>query len=277
MGVVKVMVGTNNVITPVATAIERRKMLISAIKKSEKSIGEKIVLYGPEGWGKDTWAKYAEKPIYLSTEDGLKSVPGVDAFPEATKWEDIVEAIETLRLDKHDFKTLVISTADWAEQLSHTYICTRDNKQSIEDYGWGGGYNLAFDEWKKLIHSIDVLKTEKGLNIIFLAHSTVKTFKNPMGEDYDRYELKTHKYVSSLLKEWSDCVLFGNYDVNLDVKKNRKGETIGKAKAYGDDRRILHCTHNAAWDAKNRYGINEPLNCPLESPAQEFWKIVNSK
>ena len=34
-------------------------------------------------------------------------------------------------------KQLVLDTADWAETLCGEYICSRDQKTGIEDYGYG--------------------------------------------------------------------------------------------------------------------------------------------
>lgn len=241
-----------------------RRMLLSSIKKSEAVKAEKIVLYAPEGWGKTTWASKAPAPVFISTEGGLKGVT-VDAFPEPKTWRDVFDAVEELRAQTHEFKTLVVDTADWTEHLCQRFLMEKDKKDSIEEYGYGKGYVLAFEEWKKLLVPIENLRHEKGMNVIFLAHSAVRTFNNPAGENYDRYELKTDRRISALLKEWSDCVLFGNYDVVVDINK---GQTKGKG--YGGER-IIFANHSPAWDAKNRYGISKPIS----SNAEEFWKIVN--
>ena len=129
--------------------VDQKRMILSAIKKSEKSDTEKIVLYASEGWGKTTWASCADKPVFISTEDGLKSVT-VDAFPEPKTWQDVFDAIDVLRSESHQFKTLVIDTADWTEHLCHKFLLQRDHKDSIADYSHGRGYVLAFEEWKKL-------------------------------------------------------------------------------------------------------------------------------
>lgn len=248
---------------PIPTSTTQKRMMLSAIKKTEPSESEKIVLYAPEGWGKSTWASKAERPVFLSTEDGLNRIPA-DCFPEPQTWQDIFEAVESLRNESHEFKTLVLDTADWTEHLCHKFILERDKKDSIEDYGFGKGYVLAFEEWKRLLSPIDALRKEKKMNIIFLAHTAIKTFQNPAGENFDRYELKTDKRISSLLKEWADEVLFGNYDIAVDVKK---GSTKGKG--YGGDR-VIYANHSAAWDAKNRCAIVDPFT----TDAAAFWDLV---
>lgn len=247
----------------VAGIVMEPRMGIGSIAKSTRSGAEKIVLYAPEGWGKTTWASKSESPVFLSTEDGLKSVT-VDKFPTPETWKDVFEAVESLRARKHEYKTLVIDTADWTEHLCQKWLLSRDNMESIENYGYGKGYVLAFEEWKRLLSPLDKLRTEKNISIIFLAHSQIKTFNNPSGENYDRYELKTHLKVSALLKEWSDCVLFGSYDVAIDIKKGQ-----AKGKGYGGER-IIHANYSPAFDAKNRYGITTHMS----SEFSEFWSLV---
>lgn len=241
----------------------KKRMILSAIRETESVQAEKIVLYAPEGWGKTTWASNAENPVFISTEDGIKNIK-VQAFPEPQTWSDLFDAIEALRSDEHEYKSLVLDTADWSEHLCHQFIMKRDNKTSIEDYGYGKGHVIAGEEWTRLISPLDKLRKEKMMNIIVLAHCAIRTFNNPAGENWDRYELKTDRRISSLLKEWADCVLFGNYDVAVDVKKGQQ-----KGKGYGGDR-VIYTTHSAAWDAKNRYSL--PDTIPSEPSA--FWDVV---
>jgi hypothetical protein len=250
--------GSSNgeVVTSPAVPYEN-KMTLAGIIKSKPSNTEKIVLYAPEGWGKTTWASKAEKPVFLSTEDGLKYIK-VDTFPEPKEWLDIFGAVETLRNEKHDFKTFVVDTLDWAEHLCQAFLLKRDDKKSIEAYGYGKGYVLAFEEFKKFLVVLDSLRREKEMDIIFLAHSNVKPFSNPTGDNFDRYEMKLDKKLAALTKEWSDCVLFGHYDVKVDERKG-----------YGGDR-IIQTNYSPAWDAKNRYGISTPIS----SNADDFWKII---
>lgn len=258
--------GTGPALTIVA-APEPKRMTLSAIKKSEKSASEKVVLYGPEGWGKTTWGSQAPAPVFLSAEDGLKSV-SVDVFPEPHTWEDVLECVDSLRTGQHEFQSLVIDSADWAEALCQAYVLRKAGKNSIVEVagGFGKGYIIAFEEFKRLLSAIDHLRREKNMNIIFLAHSTVKTFNNPQGDNFERWELKLDTRVSSILKEWSDSLLFGTYDVAVDKEKGQKG------KGYGGDR-IIRTTHSAAFDAKNRSALPDPM--PID--CAQFWATVKGE
>jgi len=251
--------------TQVIDPAQQKKMVLSAILDSKPSESQKVVLYAPEGWGKTTWASKSENPIFISTEDGIKNIK-VKKFPEPEMWQDIFDAIDALRSGDHDYKNLVIDTADWTEHLCQKFLLERDKKTSIEDYGYGKGYVIAFEEWKKLLSSADKLRKEKGMSVIFLAHSTIKTFNNPSGENFDRWEMKTDRRISALLKEWADCVLFGNYDIAVDIQKGQS-----KGKGFGGDR-VIYANHSPAWDAKNRYGITEPISSEYSDFIKEVKK-----
>ena len=242
-----------------------RRMTIDSIREAEQTKAERVVLYGPEGIGKTWWANQWENPVFLAVEDGLKGIePKPQAFPEPQNWQDILDAIDILRLESHDFKTLVIDTADWVEALCQTYLLKRDNETSIEGYGYGKGYVLSSEEWRRLISVVNKLHREKSMNIVVLAHSSVQTFSNPLGINYDRFQMKMDKRICALLKEWSDAVLFANYEILVDAKKKQ-----AKGKAYGGDK-FIHAFHTPGFDAKNRYGITDPI--PMEFKA--FWKYV---
>lgn len=234
---------------------ETKKRMLSAIAKSGVHQADRIVLYGSEGIGKTTFAAGLESPIFIPTEDGMRSVT-VDAFPVPQKWHEIIEAVETLRTEEHAYKTLVIDTADAAERLCQEFILNRDQKKSIEDYGYGRGYVIVFEEFKKLLIPLDALRKDKAMNICVTAHGAIRTFNNPMGDNFDRWELKMDRRISALLKEWSDILLFAGYDVTVDIKTGQN-----KGKGYGGERTI-YTIHEPAFDAKNRHGL--PAKMPMD-------------
>lgn len=217
-----------------------------------KNHPRRVLLYGPEGIGKSTFAMGAPKPIFLCPEDGTAQLD-IARFPEPHSWSDVHEAIDACKRDEHPYETLVVDTLDWIEPLVWESICKRDGKRNIEDYGYGKGYVAALDEWRKLVHALDGLRAAKRMNVVLLAHSLVKTFKNPEGEDYDRYNLKIHEKAAGLFKEWVDACLFANYETFVDKSGG------GRAKGIAGGARVVHTERRAAWDAKNRYGLPEQL------------------
>ena len=51
-------------------------------------------------------------------------------------------------------------------------------------------------------------------------------------------------------------------------------EKDGKQRAVGGRERVIHTTHTAAWDAKNRYALDEKLPCVAASLAPIFARVA---
>lgn len=235
------------------------KMRLDALVRGRIEEPRRVLLYGPEGIGKTTFGASAPAPIFLCAESGTAQLDVV-RFPTPENWTDVLEAVRTLTNDSHDFKTLVIDTLDWVEPLLWGHMVKRDTTAkdpltNIEDYGYGKGFNRAVDDWRILLARLEQLRAAKGMNIIFLAHSWIKPFKNPEGPDYDRYELKVHNKAAGVLKEWCDAVLFANYETHAheDKKKRVRGVDTGS--------RLIFTVRTGAYDAKNRYSL--PATLPL--------------
>ncbi len=69
----------------------------------------------------------------------------------------------------YDFHTFVIDTADWLEKLLIEHVCQRNNKTSIEDFGYGKGYIVLAEEFTKFLASLDPLLA-RGMHVLLLAH-----------------------------------------------------------------------------------------------------------
>ena len=222
----------------------------------------RLLVYGLEGVGKSTFAAGAPNPIFLGAEDGTSELD-VERFPQPSNWLDVIEAVDELRQAEHDYRTLVIDTLDWVEPLCWARvceICAKPGKpplRSIEDMGYGKGYVEAGGVWRLLAARLERLRADRRMDIILLAHSWIKSFKNPSGEDYDRYEMKLHKGASGIWREWCDAVLFAAHDVTT-----YESESTKRIKGIGTGARILRTQHDAAWDAKNRYDL--PPSLPLD-------------
>ncbi len=238
------------------------RMKLGAVTKGRVERPMRVLLYGVEGVGKSTFAANAPSPIFIAAEDGTAQLD-VARFPEPKTWVDVLDAIDELITADHQYQTVVVDTLDWLEPLcwAHVVDKARNPKiKSIEDFGFGKGYVAALDEWRSLLARFEQLRVKRGMHVIFLAHSWIKTFKNPEDEDFDRYELKLHAKAGGLLKEWADAVLFARYETfaNTDDKTKRtRGVSTGN--------RVVHTQRTAAWDAKNRYDL--PPTIPLDFSA----------
>lgn len=216
---------------------------------------KKVVVYGPEGIGKSTFASRFPDPVFIDTEGSTSSME-VARLPRPTSWNMLLEEVDYIKGHPDVCRTLVIDTIDWAEQLCVDHICSIHNKKGIEDFGYGNGYVYTKEEFGRFLNRLsDVI--EAGVNVVLTAHAQLRKFEQPdeLGA-YDRWELKlgkkTQSQTSPLVKEWADMLLFCNYKT-YSVATDKDGR---KHKAQGG-KRVMYTSHHPCWDAKNRYGLPE--------------------
>lgn len=216
---------------------------------------QKVVIYGPEGIGKSTFAAQFPKPLFIDTE-GSTSHLEVDRLPRPTSWQMLRQYVKDIKVNTMGYQTLAIDTADWAERLCEDAICQQNGKQGIEDFGYGKGYTYVKEEFGRLLDSLSDL-IDAGMNVVLTAHSIIRKFELPEETGaYDRYELKlgskAGNQCAALVKEWADMVLFANYKEIVVTSKD------GKKKVSGGQR-VMYTAHNPCWDAKNRHALAEEL------------------
>jgi hypothetical protein len=223
---------------------------------------QKVVIYGPEGIGKSTFASKFPDPVFIDTEGSTKKL-NVARTPKPTSWTMLFEQVKYFKDNPNKCKTLVVDTADWAERLCVEHICSKSQKSGIEDFGYGKGYVYLEEEFGRLLNLLEEL-IERGINVVVTAHAQMRKFEQPdeLGA-YDRWELKLEKKTAPLLKEWADIVLFANYKTYV-VNVDGQGAQKGKNKAQGG-KRVMYTTHHSCWDAKNRHDLDDEL--PLEYQA----------
>ncbi len=217
----------------------------------------KCVIYGPEGIGKSTFASRFPDPLFIDTEGSTKHM-NVDRLDAPSSWTLLMQEVQFVKSTPGLCKTLVIDTADWAEQLCNQQICAQKNWGGIEDAGWGKGYTYLAEEFGKLLNLLeDVVRS--GINVVVTAHAQMRKFEQPdeLGS-YDRWELKLQKKTAAMVKEWADMVLFANYKT-IVVNVDGQGAIKGKNKAQGAGQRVMYTTHHSCWDAKNRHGLPDEL------------------
>jgi len=225
----------------------------------------KTVIYGPEGIGKTTFASQFPDPVFIDTEGSTVHMD-VKRLPKPALWVELLNEVEYVRQHPGCCKTLVLDTADWAETLCSEYVCARDQKTGIEDYGYGKGYKYVFEEFGRLLNSLEQVR-ESGVNIVVCCHAAIRKFEQPdeLGA-YDRWGLKLtdapKASIAGMVKEWADMVIFANYKT-IVVNVDGKGAAKGKNKVQGG-RRVMYTTHHSCWDAKNRFGLPEEADFSYE-------------
>jgi hypothetical protein len=168
-------------------------------------------------------------------------------------------------VSEHAHKTLILDTFNGAERLCHEHVCAHQYDGSWEKFdAYARGPKVAVAEIVELFKDLDRLR-EKGMAIILLCHSQVKTFRNPEGPDYDRWEPTLAKDTVGQLDRWCDMILFGRFETFAE----KETKSAAKAKASGGQTRLIMTERHAAYDAGNRIGLPEEIECG--NSAAEAW------
>lgn len=225
------------------------------ITKGKRARAQKVVIYGPEGIGKSTFASQFPGAVFIDTEGSTDNMD-VSRLDKPSSYTMLKNEIAWVKANPTCCKTLIIDTIDWAESLIVDDICALHQKKGIEDFGYGNGYVYVKEELGRFLNILSEL-VDLGINIVLTAHAQIRKFEQPdeMGS-YDRWELKLGKKTSSqtapLVKEWADMVLFANYKTIVMTTDNKKKKATG-------GQRMLYTQHHPAWDAKNRHNLPEEM------------------
>ena len=211
-----------------------------------------VVLYGVEGVGKTTFAVKAPGCALIDLEHGShrnddvpNRVEGVESFA------DLLECIDYCA-GELGAKTIAIDSLDVVETFIWQATCREHGKRTIEEFGYGKGYVLALGKWEQLTTKLRAV----GRNVILIGHAIIKGTKTPDPDltGWDHYQLNLHDKAALDLKAWCDALLFADYEY-------RGGKVADKAIVRSTGERIMRTTHDARWDAKNRYNL--PATLPL--------------
>ena len=216
----------------------------------------KVVLYGPEGIGKSTFASMFPAAVFEDTE-GSTDHMDVVRTPKARSFAELKQHVQYFIQHPDQLGTYVVDTFDWAERLATEDLLASKQVQGIEDFSYGKGYVYLGEIMGKYLDMLTELNN-RGVHVVINCHAMMRKFEQPdeMGK-YDRWELKLTKFVAPPLKEWASMILFANYKT-IVVNVDGQGATKGKNKATGG-KRVMYTTHHPCWDAKNRFGLPEEL------------------
>jgi putative NADPH-quinone reductase len=237
--------------------------LKSAVRRGKSPLPPRIVIYGPEGIGKSTFAADSGA-LVLPCEDGLGGIECHKTDP-IKSLDEVMELIGALYQQEHDFTAVAIDTADALEKLLWDDVVAEANEsnkggaqiKTIEGFGYGRGYKFAMEKLRTVLAGLDALRNDRNMMVIVTAHAQIKRYDDPTSDPYDRYQLKMHEKSAELIKEWCDVLGFATQ--KLAVKNTAVSAKKEIRRALDTGGTILHLRRTPAFDAKNRYGLPDTL------------------
>lgn len=222
----------------------------------------RLLVYGSPGCGKSTLAAAATKPIVIDVDGGTQNID-CTRTPTPTTFEELLALLAELATVEHDYRTLVVDTLDAVESMVWGLVVADYNRTSkgakvttAGDIPYGRGMESAVDYWRRFLASLERCWSGRRMTVILIDHSTIRTFKNPSDEDYQRIEPKIDRKASALLRSWCDAVLLADFQTEVATNAQTK-----RSKGVSTGQRVLRTEYAASHDAKNRYAL--PPELPL--------------
>jgi hypothetical protein len=244
------------------------------VKKVEVTTGKvnrpkRVLIYGAGGIGKTTLAALAPKPIFLDLagEDGTSSMD-VHRIGGIERWEEVRSTLADQDVLK-PYKTVVLDTGTRAQDFATSFMLRTIPHEkgarvnSIEDYGYGKGFQHLYDTFVMLLGDLDQ-QIRAGRNVILICHEATEKVPNPEGEDYLQYQPLLDKRIRSRVRDWSDFVVYMSLD-----------KSVKKDKAVSAGSRTAYTAASAAWWAKGRFEKPDALNTFVIQPGDaSMWDAI---
>jgi hypothetical protein len=180
--------------------------------------------------------------------------------------QKLIDQLSALLRDEHDYKTLVVDSVTGLEAMFIDAVVAEDPRATniqMAAGGYGAGRKVVAAKHMRVRKAAEMLRTKRGMNVIFLAHSDINRLDPPDGESYTQYGLRLHKESEAPYIDQTDLVGLLKQPTAL-IGEDRK-------RAIGQDERVLVCTATPAAVTKNRLGITEDLDVELgKNPLAKF-------
>lgn len=233
-------------------AISSKTRLKAVAPKAAEPSKPKMLIYGAPGVGKTWGALDFPSVYYIDTEGGadlahytakLEASGGVYLGPDqgAQSFDTIIEQVDALSTEKHDFRTLVIDSISKVFNLE----ITREAERLGDKDQFGASKKPAVGQMRRLIAKLDRL----DMNVLLIAHERAEWGQNGKGErveigktfdGWDKLEYELHLALNIVKRGDSRIALVrksrlaafpqgSNFPWSFSEFANRYGEGVMRA------------------------------------------------
>src|SRR3972149_7647780 len=136
----------------------------------------RMLLYGPPKIGKTSLASAWPKALFLATEKGYEAHKVYKK--DITSWNLFKDIVDVVVAGDHEFKTIVIDTADILFKLCNDAMCQELDIVHVSDEDWGKGYDIVANEFEGIINKL--FMSDYGL--ILISHTKIQDLTSRTGK-----------------------------------------------------------------------------------------------
>lgn len=238
--------------------------ILSRIETGKKIGPPRAVIYGEPKSGKTTLIASVPGGVVIPLEDGQGTLDYART-PQPTDYETLVETLRELATTDHGYKAVGIDGLSGVEELIWRKVCDESMEGSWEKFhAFGRGPRQASALWVDFCRELDAVR-RKGMSIWCAAHSKTETVDDVSVGTYARMSPSIDKHALAVVTKWSDII--GYIDIERKArdlgakdaqKKTRTTTTTGVRQLIVEDTGSHMCG--------NRYGLDSPIDLPLDNP-----------
>jgi hypothetical protein len=226
---------------------------LKSLKPTRKIQPPRIILYGPPGVGKSTFASNISGAVFLDVEGGTGNLPVVRIDRDRLETADgVTAALNAVLSQDHGFTAVVIDSADFLEKVLQKQVAQEHGVADFGKIGYGKGPVTLVNVWRGITQLLDEIRERRNMAVVLIAHETLKKINDPDTETYDKQTLAMENKSVEHLEAWCDCIFFAKQEVYTQKDKQQR------VRATAGDR-MLYTEDCPAYLAKNRYGLPREL------------------
>lgn len=223
-----------------------------------------ITIMGDAGTAKTSLLSLFPRTLIIRTEDGTKSLNNKDSVMQTPVLNSSAQVLQWLSdiytAQDSKIQTIGFDSVTKLNSIIEDEVVANDQKnpKSINTAcgGFGAGHNAVAKVHRSIKAWCDLLASEKGINIVFIAHSKIDSLDTPDMDAYSRYGLKMNKQSLGVYVDDIDMVC--QLRLKTVVLTGKSELDRAKAKAVGGIEILAHATPSSV--TKNRYEIKAPIS-----------------
>ncbi len=238
--------------------------ILSQVQTGRKIGPPRAVIYGEPKSGKTSLIASIPNLIMIPLEDGQGTLDYART-PQPTDYETLIETLRELATSEHPYKAVGIDGLTGVEELIRAKVVRDEFEGKLDKFmAYHKGFTFCASVWVEFCRELDAVR-RRGVAIWCAAHSKLETVDDVSAGSYSRMSPSLHKDALAVVTKWSDII--GYIDLERKaIDKGSKDAARTTRTAYATGTRKLIVEDTGSHMAGNRYGLDSPIELPLDNP-----------